>query len=582
MGELRTVSPGPSATPRTDAVDARPNGGWMPSVPAETRGLIRSGMRWTVWLTALAVPFSYGTKILLARTSPETLGVYGLLLVYVTVVSSVFYLGGDAVAIKFLPELAPEKRSSFLFSYFLVICASMVAWLGLAMLFPEALRYIFGRDVSEHFLLLVLCLAPLPALFSLIQASLKANLDFRRAQFLARTVTIGSFVAYGFLFLFGRDWLLLHPSGIIWSVYLALVLTGIAVGLRWLRHSPFLGSRTARQVASVNSTAGRQSAGILGADGQDAPRICLSSPLSTNFADSAPEGRLLRFFLPRGFWSYALWAQSASLVTLLQRVDFVLVLNFGGMRDLGEYVAITTLALALPTVSRFFLDTLLPSLTNLLALHEHQAAGEVFRAHMRLLLLIIAIGTCALTFLASPLIAIFGTAYRSLALPVLVLAALVGMASPGLTGGILLLAIGKPHRGAWISPFQVAVNAGLFFLLWPHFHLLGAVLALGISQLAGAVLVFTIAARSVPFRAGTLRGWLQLAFVLVAAAAVAWQWNLRSWHAGLVACSLSVLLYLLIGRYRLADCHELWQWVVPNPGGLWRKGRDSLVGLGER
>lgn len=537
MGEPHALSQAAPSLPQAGNSQSTSGGEWMANVPSDIRGRIRSGMRWTVWLTALAVPFSYGSKILLARVSPETIGAYGLLLVYIGVTSCLFYFGGDAVAIKFLPETDRSERVSFLLSYFLVICASLVPWLVLATVFPQSLHYLFGRDAGADFLLLVLCLAPIPILFSLIQAVLKANLDFRRAQLLARMVTIGSFLAYGALFLLQRRWLAVHPAEIVWSLYVALTALGLALGLRWLGRDSFLRD----------------------------PR----------------ERFRLRFWLPRGFWAYAFGTQSISFISLLQRVDLVLVLNLGGMKTLGEYVAITTLALTIPLVNRFFYDTLLPSLTNLLAAGNPQAAGEVFRAHMRLLLLVIAVGTCGLIFLASPLLAIFGPAYKSLAPAVVVLTGLVGLANPGATGGTLLSAIGKPHRAAWISLLQAGLNVALFLALWPHFQLLGAVLALGISQLVGASLVFLIAASSVPFRTGVLSDWTRLGLVVVVAAAAAWHWEPASWGVALLDCSLSVLFFLLVGRYRWTDCRELWNWVLPSPLQIPREAGQRLAGRGE-
>lgn len=509
---------------------------WMAGVPSEIRGRIRSGMRWTVWLTALAVPFSYGGKILLARTGPATIGAYGLLSVYIGVVTCVLYFGGDSVAIKFLPELERDKRASFLFSYFLVICVSMVPWLAFAMVYPGILHYLFGRDVGKDFLLPVLCLAPLPILFSVIQAVLKAKLDFRRAQLLSRMVTVGSFLGYAFFFFFDRRWLLEHSVTAIWAVYLGLASIGIALGLHWLRRGSFI-----------------------------------RDPLKKVH---------VKFWLPRGFWTYALGTQSISFVGLLHSVDFILVLNFGGMKTLGGYVAITTLAFTVPVISRFFYETLLPSLTNLLAAGNKNGAREVFHMHMRLLLLVIAVGTCGLIFLATPLLTIFGPAYRGFTLDLLLLGVLMGLASPGATGGTLLSAIGKPHRAMWASVFQAGLNAGLFFALWPRFHLLGAVAALGISQVLGRVVVFLIAAWSAPFRTGILRDYARLWFVLVVAGAAAWLWEPQRWLSGLLGFSLSVLFFLLVGRYRWADCRELWQWVVPGAGAIRRAGFWVSAGLG--
>src|SRR5437879_4141786 len=109
----------------------------MAAVPAHQRERIISGMRWTLWLSVLSAPFGYATTILLARTGPEVIGPYGLLIVYIGMVSTLFYLGGDAVVIKFMPELEPEKRFAFLISYFSVIMAALVPWLAAAALWPE-------------------------------------------------------------------------------------------------------------------------------------------------------------------------------------------------------------------------------------------------------------------------------------------------------------------------------------------------------------------------------------------------------------------------------------------------------------
>src|SRR5262245_12275207 len=109
----------------TDIVLARASGQAMVSVPLRERDRIFSGMRWSVWLSILAAPFGYGTTVLLARVGPDVLGTYGLLMVYIGVVSSLMYFGGDAVTIKFVPTLSVPRRLSFLASYYLVICGGV-------------------------------------------------------------------------------------------------------------------------------------------------------------------------------------------------------------------------------------------------------------------------------------------------------------------------------------------------------------------------------------------------------------------------------------------------------------------------
>ena len=75
-----------------------------------------------------------------------------------------------------------------------------------------------------------------------------------------------------------------------------------------------------------------------------------------------------QFFLPRGFWKYLFATQQLSILGFfVGRLDYVLVLRFGNLRTLGQYAAITTVALLIPQVNMYFLDSLLPSLTNLFA-----------------------------------------------------------------------------------------------------------------------------------------------------------------------------------------------------------------------
>src|SRR5579863_6116736 len=108
---------------------ANPSVELLSQLSSGQRDQILSGMRWTVWLAALAMPFNYGTTILLARTSPEAIATYGLMIVYITVVSSLFYFACGQVSLQFVPAFSPDQRLALLFSYFIVICKCLIPWL---------------------------------------------------------------------------------------------------------------------------------------------------------------------------------------------------------------------------------------------------------------------------------------------------------------------------------------------------------------------------------------------------------------------------------------------------------------------
>ena len=264
-------------------------------VPDKQRDKVLSGMRWTVWLSALAVPFSAGTNLLLARVGPETIGVYGLLAVYVGLIASFLYFGGDPVIIRFIPECREEDRLSFLASYLLVILITLAGWLAVARFFPEALHVVLGGNKSNHFRFMVLCLAPLPVAFWMILASLKGMLDIRSSQILGKLLPIVTFIAYATLYFLDRPLMVTSPFAVIWTIYLVpMILLGFIGAFRVIRH-------------------------------------CGMSRL--------------RFYLPRGFWSYAFGAQQSGIVLFLAyRLDYVLVLDYGGLGTLGRYVTVMTIA----------------------------------------------------------------------------------------------------------------------------------------------------------------------------------------------------------------------------------------------
>ncbi len=483
----------------------------LTAVPTEVRRRIISGMRWTLWLSLLAVPFSYGTSILLARVGPETIGTYGLLMVYLSLVNCFLYLGGDAVLMKFLPELEADKRTSFLASYFLVVCLSLLPWLLVAVLWSEKLRIFFGPG-GAPFHVLIVCLSPVYMLFLMVAAALKAMLEIRWAQGMVRFLTVSLFFLFGCCSLGARQILVGHAPELIWGTYLALAALAAVLGLQRLRRLP-----------------GWQ-----------------------------PGGNSPGFYLPPGFWRYALSLQGVSIVLFfINQLDSILILNAGGLAVLGKYVAVLTLAMTIRVANNFFLDTLLPSLTNLIADRKHSAASQVLSMNLRILFLINTAATCGLMLLAGAITALLGSQFSSSRPLIILTVLLVGLSSPGAVGGTLLTCVGKQGRAFWIDLGQLGLYVVLFFSLWSRWRLLGAVLAFGIAVLLGHTALLTVAKRSVPLDFHFTRDYLKFALVTLATAVLSMGWTSLGIAAALPAWALATGIFLWLAEYRLEECMGL-------------------------
>jgi len=499
-------------------------------LPEPQRDLILSGMRWTVWLSALAVPCSVAVNLLLARVGPETLGIYGLLGVYVGLTSAFLYFGGDTVVIRYIPECRSDDRASFLVSYLSVILAIMSSWLLFAWFCPAVMRLALGQTGGLRFHFTILCLAVVPIMFAMIVAGLKGMLEIRISQVLAKLLAIISLTIYAVLFVFDRSLLSAHPTAVIWSVYLGVSAILSAIG-------------AVRLI-----------------------RLC-----------RAPR---LRWFLPIGFWRYAFSTQQVSLTSFFAgQLDYVLVVNFGGLRLLGKYVAVMAVATIVRMVSGLFMDTLLPSLTNTIAARNQAGAAQVFMMHVRILFLVVTAASCATMVLAVPATAVLGPKYVSLGGPIVFMALCFGVASPGGIGGTLLNSIGRQQLAVWTYALNLCVFVGLFLVMWGRWNLTGAVVAYGTATVITSVILMVIARRTARNFPSIFALWLRATAVQAMVALVAWWWL----PLGLIGAALlwigAMVLFLWLSGYDFAECNNLVQMFLP--GSEWGAYTDSNASFAE-
>ena len=433
-----------------------PRDAWS-DIPADLRGPVTGGMRWTLWLAAAGVPFSYATRVLLARLGPECLAIYGLLLVYVGFVSGFLFLGGNAVAIRYMPTLAPARRADFLRSYALVIGAAWLPWVVVTGLDPGAMGWLFGGQ-GRGFEMAMMALAPLPILFSLLLAALKGVLDLAWAQALYRGVTVGMLAGILLLYLTARSWLAAHAAGMIWGLYLGLMAAGCAAALvRWRR---------------------------------------LAGPSTPGAGHARP-----RWCLPPGFWGYGLGLQGSSMLGFFAtQIDVLLVLHLGGLKRLGSYVAIMTLAALATNTLKLLLDAFIAALTHGVARDDAALTGDLFDACSRLLLPLILVLGGALTCLAAPLLAVYGPRYAGLQTALRWLGPCAALDGLNCLLGSALGALGHPQAEIKAKLARLAAYGALILPLWHAWGLTGAVVAWGGAEIPYQAVNLWYLRRLAPFR----------------------------------------------------------------------------------
>ncbi len=495
----------------------------LAAVPAHQRHRVLSGMRWSLWLSALAVPFSAVTNLLLARVGPETIGVYGLLSVYIGMITAFVYFGGDTVIVHFIPECRREECTSFLLSYSLLVAALLVLWLGIAYCFPTVLYLAFGKTASGNYQLLLLSLAPITIAYGMVIAALKGMLEIRFSQILSKTLPVLSTLAYGSIYLGDRTLLLCHPSLIVWGTYFALIAFLTLVGVFKL--------------------------------------IGLCDP-----------GHL-RFKLPGDFWRYAFTTHQVGICNFMtSRLDYILILNFGGLAIMGQYVAVMSVAATVIMIHNFFMDTLLPSLSNMVASRNDSGAAQVFVMHMRILFLITTTAGGGIMLLGAPITDILGSQYHFIRVPIVLMTMFLGISAPGIQGGTILACVGQQLRGVWAAVLHLLVFIGLFFLLWQPWGLTGAVCAYGLATLIGKASLMSIALRSTRIFPSVAGLWLKAALVQLIVCIIAVSYAPGLVRGGAIWITASAA-FLWLSDYRAAEIKALVETFLP----VRLLGRRSLA-----
>ncbi|MHB8539965.1 MAG: lipopolysaccharide biosynthesis protein [Candidatus Acidiferrales bacterium] len=493
----------------------------MASASPEMRHSILSGMRWTFWLSAMSVPFSFVTSILLARVGPEVIGTFGLLQIYIGVVACFFFLGGNAVAIKFLPELKGSERFSFLASYFVIICMALVPWLIAVTIWPQGLRYLFGKGNTGIFWVFFLYLTPVYVIYSLSLASLKGMLQIKWAQGLDRLVTVGSFSVYVVLFFAARGFFAVHYRAVIWGIYLCLVVFVAVLALR---------------------------------------RFLRLNHWRENW-------RPLRFFLPGGFWKYTLGLQAGSVLGFFtNRLDYLFLLYAGGVALLGRYVALMSLFYPISKVASFALDSLLPSLTNTLARKDYVSSRELTETYIRIMVPSALIVAGFMVFFAKAVVLLLGPRYRSLEQLIWVGAPFAVVAAMNWFTGIMLSACGRPDCDAYTKILRLALFVALFWPMYHRYALLGAILTWGVCEVFYHIVSLYWVRRIAGFRFGVFQTYWPAIAMLVLLPIVQHSIGNASWILSLILWVVMILLFFWLAGYSVSEIRKIVKLFLP---GSW-------------
>lgn len=464
---------------------------------------IDHGIRVTFLLSVLAVPVSYLTQVVLARTSHEAVGLFAGVLLWAGFVQCFYYFGGNPVLIRYLPIVPAPQRPSFLLSYGAMVLGLTLLGMLFFSFVPDLFRSFAGPTMGGYVFPLFFLVALVTIFYQVAVTALKALLELAVAQVLIRVSTVGYLVVFGTFFFIARDWFQLHMFAVIAAAYLA-VLT-LSSSLAWF----YL-------VRALRSGA-------------------------------AP----LRWYVPEGFWRFSLLTQASSIVNFFaSRLDQVLVLAYGSISGLGIYFILVQLAAAIQLISGFFLDGLFPALSNVLTRVGPEAARAVYYQGARFNQVIITTSALLLLCFHKTILSTFGAQYPNYWPVFFVLVVFSGLNSMGTLNAYLLIGTGRMDLLLYCQGLQVTMFLVLFQLLNAKQSLFMLALANGLAMSGGLLATIVATLRLLPFELRIPREfWASLVTLLMATGVAAWA-GPSSLAGSVFLFVITEALFLVLGGYR--------------------------------
>ena len=280
------------------------------------------GIKWTTILTLLSMPAAYLMQILLARVTPEALGTYSVLTLYLSILFTFAFFGGSSVLSNFLPKIEEKRKLEFILSYSVIILGLLVMLSIFITLFSNVLKKsISDTEYAKDLFPYLLLLGPLFITYKIMESSLYGIMKLKAASILNRLqpLVLCMIVSIGYICFI--DILKEKYSEVILISVLITYLSGVVYG-----------------------------------------------PFSLIRSLDIKKSRML-FYLPRGFWNFAIFVYLSKLVVFFYgNIDRIFVLKSMSLSKLGYYQSVYSLFNSVRQIPISLTGVLIPSFS--LLIHE--------------------------------------------------------------------------------------------------------------------------------------------------------------------------------------------------------------------
>ena len=357
-----------------------------------------AGAKYTVLLTLLTIPLTYGVNIILGRISPEALGTYGLVLIFIAVITTFILFAGNTLVVKKLPEIEDNKKLSFLLTYMLLTLFASVIFIILMLLFPNIFKLITQTELTPTVLKFFILFVPVVIIQQLVIYSLNGIMEIKTSVILQKIIPVGNFIFILSLFIFFRELIARNYRVLIWATYISLTLISAIIG-------SYLLSQKLKKKHYTNK---------------------------------------VKFFIPDNFWLFAIFVHISTILFFAYgKMDQLFILKYFDIHEFGLYYAALQTAMMIRLAPMLIGRVLLPTFSNLLASNEIKLIQKGYRETVKYNTLMIISVALLCIFFSRQIMGMFGEAYIQNHLVLVILGIFFMTGSIGTVANPLITAKGK-------------------------------------------------------------------------------------------------------------------------------------------
>lgn len=379
--------------------------------------------------SVISMLFSYVTNILLGNISPEILGTYSAVNIFISSLTTFVGMGGAVVLSNFFPKTeSKEDKTRLLYTYTVLSFAMYVILVASILLFPDLNILLSGGLEGAPKYIALFIMAPIFIVMTIISYLLIAVLEARISNIMTKLYNFVLTIALAVLYYFNRSLIEKYLTLIVFISVIAGNIIAIILGFCFIKREKLLTKTTG-------------------------------------------------FYIPRGFWVFSFTTFLQALFSFLYKnADKMFLISLGDMGQLGYYQAIISILNLVEFIPSLLGNVTIPFFSNIIRIGDKEEIEKSYERIEKYMLFFLVSCVLGVITLSDFILGMFGKDYIDYKYLLIILVVAKCVASLGFTNTPMMAVLEKNCIRLLNSTMQIIIQFTVTFLTIGKLGILGVVL----------------------------------------------------------------------------------------------------------